>query len=293
MYNEDNYFEDYGLNGTAVLDNYDDDNYEDSYGEEDNDFEDAILEDDNDFEDAFGEEDDYENAFGEDDDDFEDEFGEDLSERRRRRGWRRRRRKRMRRIRAARRRRLKRFRPRAYKGRGLIKTPAGKARVTLPKNLANKKELQSLDKKIVINNKDLQKNAKAIKDLSSNIKKIDRSIVGKLRSQNRKINKNKKGIDAMQQSVMFSSLLGGSEIQQVELTELDAQGNTTNTVKKHNLKVTKSDNTNALLPMMMGGGTGGSNNMMMPMMMMAMQDNDGNSNDNSMMFLAMAMMGNK
>ena len=279
MYNDENYYDDFSLNGedVAYLDSNDDESleYDDDESFEYDDDESLEYDDDESIE--------Y---------DDDETSGEAIpAERRWGRFFRRSRYRRKPRV--ARGRRFGRSRFSRFRGRGVINTPAGKASIKLPGNIATKPDLQKIEKKVLANNKAILKNGKAIIRTDNNSKKVEKDLSARIIAQGKKVAKNVKSLESVQQSVMFSSLLGGPQSQQVELTPVNNDGsdqtNATSTRYKVNIK--QSDNTNALLPLMMGGGMSGggsSNNMMMPLMLLTLQDDD--NKDNSTLLLAVAMM---
>ncbi len=171
--------------------------------------------------------------------------------------------------------------PPAYRGSGVVNTPAGQAKVNLPPDLVSQKEFKALEEKVLANNKAILANGKAINALTQNTKSLE------LAYSRNSANVQKK-FAAIQQGQMISAFL------QPKLTKLKFQGETERTVE-----TSAFDSTSALLPMLLMGGFGGDkdgdsgsgmNNMMLPLMMIALNDKDNSGSDNTMMFLALTMM---
>lgn len=232
----------------------------------DEDVEDAYMETDDDAYDAYDDD-----AY--DDDAYDDDaYDDDASERR----------KKSNRTNTARGAKGKHMKPglaRPYRGSATMNTPAGQAKVKLPSDLVSKKEFKALEVRVVANNEAIIKNGKAIDVLNANTKKLEQRL-------DKMTAANKKQFSSINQGLMMSALI------QPSLTSFTPQGGA-------EVKVSNSafDSTSALLPMLFSGGMGGgggSNDMMLPMMMIALQGQGSSSNDNSGLFIAMAMMmGNK
>lgn len=268
-----------------ILDDLDDDGvlYESEFDD------DQAYDGEDDFDD--GEEDDFDSFLGEEDDD--DAF----PERRRRR---RRRRRRYSRPRVARNTQTKARRPsgRAYSGKGRIRTPAGTARVQLPKNLVTKAELRSTASVLA---RDIKKNAGAILKVNARLNSVNSRLESRTASLAKGVSANSKKLNGLQQAQLFSALLPAS-IEKVDLEELNSDGSINSDGVKASFKVSnvKRDSLSTLLPLMMtgsmGGGSGSSGNnnmnMMLPLLLLSKDDN-GDDNDNMMIIMLMMMMNNK
>lgn len=173
---------------------------------------------------------------------------------------------------------------RSYQGSGVIRTPAGNARIRLPRNLATKSEMKNA---LAAVGRDIQRNARGIVKINTNLNRLDRRYGTISKSLAKNARKADKLLSSMQQQQLMTALLP-PKLEEIQVVE-DVNG--TPTKKTLTVDSTKFDTTTTLLLAMMGGGmgsTGSNNNMMMPMMLMALDDD--NDDDNKTMFLMMAMM---
>ena len=253
--------------------------------------EDYLEDDDMDFDDeAFGEDDDMDfddESFGEDDDvEFEDEAV-------RFKGFKRFRPRRRfsRPAVSTRRRNFSRRFSRPYKGRGVIRTAAGSARIRLPRNLATKTELKN---SLATVGRDIQRNAKAVVKINSRLNILDTRYNTISKSIASNVKKVDKMVGGLQQHTLISSLLQ-PKLEEITLESTAALNTAEGDENSFKVKTTKVDNTTSLLLAMMGGGfgggSGGGNNMMMPLLLItALDDKNGDDDKDKTMLLVLAMM---
>ncbi len=231
-------------------DDDDEEEFFDDYAEED---------DDDDDEEAFG---DFDSLEGYDDDD-----GESLAERRRfrfrRRGYPMFRRRRFRR----RFRKPRRLRSVGAIRRAVIRTPAGSARIRLPKAVATRSSVNSRLKEI---KQEIGRNTKAIKKVDTTLEKNTGIVDKKINAVSSDLRKsNKKMREQLQQATLMPLLLQKTpKIDTATLQNVDANGNVVPGTDQH-VKVTNHKfpkDSSSLLPLIfLMGGTdgGGSSNMLM------------------------------
>lgn len=266
--------------------------------------EDVLLEDyddsylDTDFEDYDDDYDDYEDDYDDDyEDNFDEDYEDDLSEKRRRWSLFKGRSKRKN-ARGARGRRFGKGRKSPYRGKGIIRTPAGSAKVSLPRNLATQQQLAALEKKVLANNKAILGNGKAINTLNSSTKRLDSGLI----SQAKKTDGIGKKISGIQQGQLFSAILP-PKLTEVTINKETGEGAVgsidDSKTQTASIKSAKFDTMSSLLPALMSGGLGGTSsggkndqmNMMLPLVLLMTQNNNnsGGSNDNTTLLLVLAM----
>ena len=230
-----------------LLEDYDDDEsfYEDDYDDEDYDDDESFYEDDYDDEDY------------DDDEGLAESDGEALFRRHSRsrslRG-----RSRLYRARGAKARRLS-GNIRGLR-RAVVRTPAGKASIRLPKAVVTKEELKKSLAKVGM---EIRKNGKAITRLGSNIRKVDKSSLKRVNGLEGKLSKfekrTKKDIDAAKQQAILPLLLQSTpKLKSAVLTKVQDSGQLSAESTKYSItnpEYESDDNT--LLLLLLAGGLSG------------------------------------